>query len=36
MTTTTERDLEGMQKLMKLIDALEDDEVTCHAPTLSR
>ena len=25
-TTTTELDLEGMQKLMKLIDALEDDE----------
>ncbi len=25
-TTTTELDLEGMQKLMKLIDALEDDD----------
>ena len=25
-TTTTEMDLEGMQKLMKLIDALEDDD----------
>ena len=24
--TTTELDLEGMQKLMKLIDALEDDD----------
>ena len=33
-TTTTELDLEGMQKLMKLIDALEDDDdvqrVTAH------
>ena len=25
-TTTTEMDLEGMQKLMKLVDALEDDD----------
>jgi transcriptional/translational regulatory protein YebC/TACO1 len=25
-TTTTEMDLEGMEKLMKLIDALEDDD----------
>jgi transcriptional/translational regulatory protein YebC/TACO1 len=25
-TTTTELDLEGMQKLMKLIEALEDDD----------
>jgi transcriptional/translational regulatory protein YebC/TACO1 len=25
-TTTTELDLEGMQKLMKLVDALEDDD----------
>ena len=25
-TTTTELDLDGMQKLMKLIDALEDDD----------
>ena len=25
-TTTTELDLEGMQKLMKLLDALEDDD----------
>ncbi len=25
-TTTTELDLEGMQKLMRLIDALEDDD----------
>jgi len=25
-TMTTELDLEGMQKLMKLIDALEDDD----------
>ena len=25
-TTTTEMDLDGMQKLMKLIDALEDDD----------
>jgi len=25
-TTTTDMDLEGMQKLMKLIDALEDDD----------
>ncbi|MEM7489611.1 MAG: YebC/PmpR family DNA-binding transcriptional regulator, partial [Pseudomonadota bacterium] len=25
-TTTTELDLEGMQSLMKLIDALEDDD----------
>jgi len=25
-TTTTELDLEGMQKLMKLMDALEDDD----------
>ena len=25
-TTTTEMDLESMQKLMKLIDALEDDD----------
>jgi YebC/PmpR family DNA-binding regulatory protein len=25
-TTTTEMDLEGMQKLMKLMDALEDDD----------
>jgi transcriptional/translational regulatory protein YebC/TACO1 len=25
-TTTTEMDLEGMQKLMKLIEALEDDD----------
>jgi transcriptional/translational regulatory protein YebC/TACO1 len=25
-STTTELDLEGMQKLMKLIDALEDDD----------
>ena len=24
--TTTELDLEGMQKLMKLVDALEDDD----------
>ena len=25
-TTTTELDLEGMQKLMKLLDALEEDD----------
>jgi Uncharacterized conserved protein len=25
-TTTTEMDLDGMEKLMKLIDALEDDD----------
>ena len=25
-TTTTELDLDGMQKLMKLIEALEDDD----------
>jgi transcriptional/translational regulatory protein YebC/TACO1 len=25
-TVTTEMDLEGMEKLMKLIDALEDDD----------
>ena len=25
-TTTTEMELEGMEKLMKLIDALEDDD----------
>ncbi|MDG1169543.1 MAG: YebC/PmpR family DNA-binding transcriptional regulator, partial [Sulfitobacter sp.] len=25
-TTTTEMDLENMQKLMKLVDALEDDD----------
>ena len=25
-TTTTKLDLEGMQKLMKLLDALEDDD----------
>ena len=25
-TTTTEMDFEGMQKLMKLVDALEDDD----------
>jgi transcriptional/translational regulatory protein YebC/TACO1 len=25
-TTTTELDLEGMQKLMRLIEALEDDD----------
>ena len=25
-TTTTELDLEGMQKLMRLVDALEDDD----------
>jgi len=25
-TTTTEMDLESMQKLMKLVDALEDDD----------
>jgi transcriptional/translational regulatory protein YebC/TACO1 len=33
-TTTTELDLEGMQKLMRLIEALEDDDdvqtVTCQ------